>query len=258
MYKFVVERYNAILTCCRNLLRRLVRFWLYAAIVGVLALATLLGAVSVAISGKDVFRAFSDMLVKAGLPIREVVIKGNHMAQPNDVLYVIDNERSIVLLGLEDLKMRIKHRNPWIKDVAITRLLHSGVLNINVKEYEAFANWNHHGVNSIIDNTGHVIVNSVPRFSNLVSICCDDAKEDLHFVRAILDDDSALVAMVSSLFWVEGKRWDVDLSSGLRIKLPEDNPVEAWFHLMKEYPIFDNFFIWKEIDMRDANDIRIK
>lgn len=202
------------------------------------------------VHSSKVAQALSDVLVGMGISVREVLVHGNHMVDPSDVLRVVDKRKSIVMLPLKRLSNLVKLQNPWIKEVSINRVLYSGTLNIRIQEHKAFANWCHHGVNSIIDDAGYVIVNSEERFDNLVSIYGDDVIEDLQFVSKILREGEVLSTMISSFSWSDGKQWDINFSSGLRVRLPEFNPYAAWESLVHMHYDYSDLLMWEEIDMR--------
>ncbi|MGN7679073.1 MAG: cell division protein FtsQ/DivIB [Anaplasma sp.] len=203
-------------------------------------------------------QTISSALVDAGLGTMEVIVRGNHTVDTEGVLYVVDTEKPIVFLSLSKLRNRIKSYSPWIKEAVVQRTLTGGVLNIMIEEYVAFANWHHNGVNSIIDNTGHTIVESDRRFDNLVSIYGDTALDGLHFVREVLSDDGVLSTMVSSFSWLGNRRWDVNFSSGLQVKLPESNPQAAWNYLVQLHRTSGELLMWQVIDMRIPDKIFIK
>ncbi|MCU7611689.1 FtsQ-type POTRA domain-containing protein [Anaplasma capra] len=202
--------------------------------------------------------AISDVLIGAGFATKEVVVRGSSVVSVAEILQMINRDRPIVLLSLRKLRNRIKSHSPWVKEVAVHRELTSGVLSITVEEYAAFANWRHHGVNSIIDNTGHVIVDSDERFDNLVSIYGDEALEDLHFVREVLNNGGILSTMISSFSWLGNRRWDVGFSSGLQVRLPENNPQAAWNYLVQLHKSSGELLMWKVIDMRIPDKIFIR
>lgn len=210
------------------------------------------------VSGDRVFSIVSDGLVSFGLPVNKVVIRGNFMANHSAVYDVVDEGQSIVLLPLRELRQQIRKQSPWIKDVKINRVLSSGILNVDIEEHDAFANWCHHGINSVIDRTGYVITNSEGRLEHLVSVYGDDAVDHLGFVRDVLGDSGPLSTMISSFSLLDAGGWNVDFSSGLRVKLPGSNPQEAWRRLMQLYLDSDGLLMWSEIDMRNADRISVK
>ena len=108
------------------------------------------------------------------------------------------------------MRTQIKSSNRWIKDVSVKRLLPNTLL-ITIQEYSAFANWYHDHKNSIIDNLGHVIIDSCDIRDDLTSIYGDNALSHLDFIREIIDN-SIIGSMISSITYVDTDWLDIILS----------------------------------------------
>ncbi|KJV69126.1 cell division protein FtsQ/DivIB [Candidatus Neoehrlichia procyonis] len=201
--------------------------------------------------------SISHFLVDNGFAIDKVIISGNKSVSKSEILQFVDRRGTIIFLSINDLRDKIKSSSKWIKDVIIKRVL-PGTIYIEIQEYFAFANWVHNGVNSIIDNTGHVIVAKSGRVNNLISIYGDNALKNLYFVREILNDNSILSTMISSFVWVGDRRWNIVFSSGLEVRLPENNPHIAWNYLTYLNRTSNEFVTWKMVDMRIDGKIYIK
>ncbi|QXK91743.1 FtsQ-type POTRA domain-containing protein [Neoehrlichia mikurensis] len=199
----------------------------------------------------------SNILINNGFVIDKVIISGNASINKSDILQFVDRKCAIIFLSINDMRDRIKSSNAWIKDVVIKRVL-PNTIYIEVQEYYAFANWIHNGINSIIDNTGHVIVNTSNRANNLISIYGDNALHNLYFIREVLSDNSMLSAMISSFIWVGDRRWDIIFSSGLEVRLPESDPHIAWNYLAYLNRTSNEFITWKVVDMRVTGKIFIQ
>lgn len=255
MYRFLSQRgHNLVISLRGEAFLAYVRY-VAAAIVIVLGVFLVFPLL---VPEEKVFRMLSDGLISIGLPVRNVVVQGNVMVSQGAIRDVVDQDRSIVLLSLKGLGQRIKQHSPWIKDVRISRVLASGTLKISIKEHDAFANWYHHGINSVVDRGGYVIINSEGRLAHLVSVYGDDAVEYFEFVREVLDGDGALSSMISSFSLLDTGGWNVDFSSGLRVKLPRAGAKEAWARLTQLYLESDGLLMWREIDMRNVDKISVK
>ncbi|ABD44735.1 cell division FtsQ family protein [Ehrlichia chaffeensis str. Heartland] len=198
----------------------------------------------------------SNQLVNYGFAVERVVIDGNKFVTSDYIEKFIDIDKSILFISLSELQKKIKSNNKWIKDVSVKRLL-PNVLQIKVLEYLPFANWYHNYGSSIIDDTGHVIVDSEEEEDDLISIYGNEALKDLHFIKKLLNENSVLSNMISSMSYVDGGRWDIVLSSGVNIKLPKENPHNAWNSLLSIYEASNEFLIWKSVDMRIPSQINI-
>lgn len=198
----------------------------------------------------------SDQLVRWGFSIDEIVIDGNKFATSDCIQKFIDSDRSILFMSLSELRRKIKDSSQWIKDVSVKRLL-PNILEIKILEYLPFANWYHDYGSSIIDDTGHIIVNSNEEQDDLISIYGNEALKGLHFVKELINENSVLSNMISSMYYVDDGRWDIILSSGVNIKLPKENPYNAWNNLLNIYEASNEFLIWKTVDMRIPAQINI-
>ncbi|MEH0831211.1 cell division protein FtsQ/DivIB [Anaplasma bovis] len=193
--------------------------------------------------------SISDVFLALGFSVKEIVIKGNSAVTDEQILRVIENQRSIVLLPLNELCERIKKQSPWIKKVSISRVIPSGVLNVSIVEYEAFANWYHGGINSIIDDTGYVILDHDRRYENLISIYGENAVQNLAFIKRILGSGDELSTMISSFVFADGGKCSIDFSSGLRVKFSQHDADVVWNKLVGLYEASSGILMQKIIDM---------
>ena len=203
-----------------------------------------------------VLNSISTHLTNHGFAIDEIVIRGNKSVNSEYIRHFVDDNKSILFVSLSKLQKELKASSQWIKDVSVKRLL-PNVLHIEIQEYSPFANWYHDNGSSIIDDTGYVIVNDYGEQDDLISIYGDEALENLDFIRKLVSDNNVLSSMISSVSYVDSSRWDIILSSGLHIKLPEKNPYDAWNSLLRVYEASNEFLIWKVVDMRVPPGINI-
>ena len=69
---------------------------------------------------------------------------------------------------------------------------------------------------------------------SIVPIIFGDAKLARNFASKmlnILSSEPSLFHQVWAISFVGKRRWDISLRSGIKIKLPENNPSEAWTRL---------------------------
>ncbi|KYW90523.1 cell division protein FtsQ/DivIB [Ehrlichia ruminantium] len=197
----------------------------------------------------------SDQLVNCGFTVDKILIDGNEYVSSDEIRKLVD-ARSIFFVSLADLRNKIESSHPWIKDVSVKRLL-PNTLQITVQEYSAFANWHHDNKNSIIDSFGHVIVDNCSIRDDLTSIHGDGALTHLDFIREVVNDNTLVGGMVSSITYVDSHWWDIVLSSGLNIKLPNNDSYAAWRELLNIYKASSEFLVWKTIDMRVPGKVNI-
>ncbi|AAZ68701.1 cell division protein FtsQ/DivIB [Ehrlichia canis] len=199
----------------------------------------------------------SDKLINCGFAVDDIVINGNKFVPSDYIRGFVSVNKSILFLPLSELQKEIKDSSKWIKSVSVKRLL-PNVLQIRVLEYLPFANWYHDDGSSIIDDTGHVIVSDYDEQDDLVSIYGNEALQGLHFIKKLVNENSVLSNMISSMFYFDDGSWDIVLSSGLNIKLPKENPYNAWNNLLSICEASSEFLIWKTVDMRVPTQINIE
>ena len=199
----------------------------------------------------------SNKLINCGFAIDDIVVSGNKFVTSDYIRGFVSVNKSILFLPLNELRKEIKDSSQWIKNVSVKRLL-PNVLQIKVLEYLPFANWYHDDSSSIIDDTGHVIVSDYDEQDDLISIYGNEALKGLHFIKKLISENSVLSNMISSMFYFDDGSWDIVLSSGLNIKLPKENPYNAWNSLLSIYEASSEFLIWKTVDMRVPTQIKIE
>ena len=204
----------------------------------------------------SILNGISTSLIGHGFAVDQIIIDGNKSVNSDYIRQFVDDNKSILFISLSKLQQKLKDSSQWVKNVSIKRLL-PNVLHIHVQEYSPFANWYHNDGSSIIDDTGYVIVDNYDEQDDLISIYGDDALKDLDFIRKLVNDNNVLSSMISSVSYVGNNCWDIILSSGLHIKLPEENPYNAWNSLLRVYEASNEFLIWKVVDMRVPNGINI-
>ncbi|QGR02997.1 FtsQ-type POTRA domain-containing protein [Ehrlichia ruminantium] len=197
----------------------------------------------------------SDQLVNYGFAVNEIIINGNEHVNSDDIRKLVD-ARSIFFVSLSELRNKIISSHQWIKDVSVRRVLPS-TLEIAIQEYSPFANWYHDRKNALIDDLGHVIIDDCNIRDDLTSIYGDKALSHLDFIRKIINDNSIVSGMVSSVTYVDNSWWDIVLSSGLNIKLPKEEAYVVWCNLLDMYKASSEFLVWKTIDMRIPGKVDI-
>ena len=125
---------------------------------------------------------------------------------------------------------------PWVKDVAI-RKLYPGRLAVGVVEKRAAAVWQHKDRLTVVDQSGELIakfgiadlINN--RFSHLPHLVGMGAPEAADEILPSVALYPAIAGRVRSYVRVAGRRWDLGLSNGLTIRLPENGLLDKLYEL---------------------------
>ena len=134
---------------------------------------------------------------------------------------------SSLALDLPVLQSQVAKMAP-VSDVEIF-FRDGGVLQVDVTERAPFAVWrNPEGVH-VVDATGHVVEVLAARWerAELPLIAGEGANTRMAEADALLSVAAPLQDDLRGLVFVGERRWDVVLEDGIRILLPEENPVPA-------------------------------
>lgn len=159
---------------------------------------------------------------QSGLRLRSVQIEGVSGARSEEIRQVVlpQGRSSLLAANPTVVKARVEALD-WVRSVEVTRLWPS-TLRVRVTRREAFALVQREGVASVVDADGRpapdATIEDYQRLPLLVGVgALGSAREILE----ALDNAPAVRERAHALIRVAGRRWDVELRSGLRIMLPE-------------------------------------
>jgi len=136
-----------------------------------------------------------------------------------------------------------------VRLATVKRMLPDTVL-LGVVEREAIALWQHKGHFALIDHEGTVIEDrGFERFGGLLVVVGKDAPVHAAALLGMLATQPNLLAQVRTAVWVGGRRWNLQLDSGIDVRLPEENPASAWARLA-EYER-TNRVLARDVEMLD-------
>ncbi|MEQ9259145.1 MAG: cell division protein FtsQ/DivIB [Roseovarius sp.] len=117
---------------------------------------------------------------------------------------------------------------PAVKDATL-RVRRGGTLVVEVNEREPVAVWRNHDGLGLVDRQGYVVADLATRAerADLPVIAGAGADKDVEGALAIITAARPLGKRLLGLVRVGERRWDVVLTEGQRILLPEERPVRA-------------------------------
>lgn len=228
---------------------------------GVLLALALLGATGLfgSIRGGeyDIFVAeqgdVRDVLAKvAGLGIDGITIVGAHELSEDEIVATsgITTRDSLLFLDAAAVRARIKDA-PLVRDVSVRKLYPARLL-IEVQEREPYALWQMNGQVQIVSADGMAIDRLTDeRFARLPFVVGEDANLRVPEFQKIVEGAGELRDQIRAGTLVAGRRWNIKLTSGLEIKLPELAPEVAFARfakLAREMRILDKDLI--SVDLR--------
>lgn len=177
----------------------------------------------------------------SGMVLQNILLDGHKYTPKSEIIAAVTGAgENKIFIGYPIMQIdlwRIKsnlEKLTWVKHASVTRQLPS-TLSIAVTERQPMALWQNDGKVKLIDIDGETInETNLEKFSNLIILVGSNVPYHAgHFLKFISSTPD-IAAMISSGVLVNGRRWNVKLKNGILIKLPEDNPEEAWKFLTQK------------------------
>ena len=177
----------------------------------------------------DLFLKFINL--KTETKLKEIHIIGRENISKELLLkkLKLTTETSIMGINLKSLTEKI-HSINWIKSAVIERRM-PHTLIIKIEEYKPFALLQIKDEHIIISSEGKKIIKDNGRFGYLPVINGPGSEKFASKMLNILSSEPTLFHQVWAISFVGKRRWDISLRSGIKIKLPENNTLEAWTRL---------------------------
>jgi cell division protein FtsQ len=163
-----------------------------------------------------------------GFRIAAISLTGSKEVSRQEILATVGvtGRASLLFLDADTARARLL-TNPWIADAAVLKL-YPDRLQITVKERQAFALWQKDGQVSVIADDGTVLEPFVEdRFLGLPLVVGRGAQLGAKDFLALVDQHPNLRAQVRASILVAQRRWDLRLSNGINVQLPETDAGRA-------------------------------
>lgn len=192
-----------------------------------------------------------------------------NLAQVNSISIVTDSKdadmdamraaagglvRDTYRVDLDALNARIA-AVPGVKKSAVRRLP-NGNLAVRADMYRAVAQWSDGENYFPLSADGTVVNNPSPTRDIGAVVFVGVLPDDISDITAAARN---MVADVSHMEWIEGRRWNLVTMGGITVMLPEENPVQAistLISLNQNHGLLGKKL--KVIDMRDNTRILVK
>ena len=198
----------------------------------------------------------------AGFRIASVALSGNRQITREEVLATagVTGRSSLLFLDVNAARERLK-ANPWIADATVLKLFPDR-LQISIVERQAFALWQHDGRLSVIARDGAVLEPYVARrFNRLPLVVGKGAAERAEEFLAVLDRlPLHLREQVKASVFVAERRWNLRLSNGMDIRLPEleaDRALARLAELDREKQLLSRDILAVDLRLPDRVTVRL-
>lgn len=172
------------------------------------------------------------MTVDLDFTVQEVLVLGRHETAREELLAAVGVRRGSPMFSLDlgEAKARVEDL-PWVRTAIVERHLPNTIV-LRVFERQPLALWQNEGRFALIDFDGAVITDKrLERFSDLLVVVGEDAPRHTAELLRILGTQSELMMKVKAAVRVGGRRWNLRLENGIDVRLPEEEPEQAWARL---------------------------
>jgi cell division protein FtsQ len=163
-----------------------------------------------------------------GFRIAEISLTGSKEVGREAVLTTagVRGRASLLFLDADAARKRLM-ANPWIADAAVLKL-YPDRLQITITERQAFALWQEQGRIDVIAADGTVLERFVEdRYRDLPLVVGRGAERQAKDFLALLARYPDIRSQLRASVLVAERRWNLRLSNGVDVRLPENNVGEA-------------------------------
>ena len=157
-----------------------------------------------------------------GFRIAAVSLSGEKEVSREEILTTagVTGRASLLFLDADAARQRLL-ANPWIADAAVLKF-YPDRLQITITERHAFALWQKDGRVSVIAADGTVLEPFVEkRYLGLPLVVGRDAERQAKDFLAIIDRHPEIRSALRASILVADRRWDLRLTNGVNVELPE-------------------------------------
>ena len=172
--------------------------------------------------------ALAKEAARGGLVVRHIRIEGRNNTPPAILREAMDIHHGTPILAvpIRAVAGRID-RLSWVQAATVERRLPDTIV-IRLTERRPFAIWQDHGTFRVIDRDGNVVTDRhVTDFRRLPLVVGPGAPPEAARLIDALNAQPELMSRVAASVRVGGRRWDLDMKSGMTVRLPGGHAVRA-------------------------------
>ncbi len=175
-------------------------------------------------------RSFGETSLKiSGLVVKNISIIGANKTSILALKKILSSSKhypSIFSINVEALKNKIE-KFPWVQQVSVKRRW-PNTLIISLIEKKALALWQNNSKLTLIDTKGtQIAVRNLKPFKHFPLVVGKNANKKAFYLFETLSKTPYLRKLVKSASFIYNRRWNLNLSTGIVVQLPEANWAEA-------------------------------
>lgn len=164
-----------------------------------------------------------DLSAKSGFRVHEILVTGRGEIDQDDLLQKLDIRTGMPIFSVPigDTQKNLSSI-PWVKTVSVSRRLPDRIV-VAITERVPAALWQHNKQLVAIDVDGKTLTDRhLDNWKNLPLLVGADAPQHAGEILTLLAAEPEIANYLASAVRVGDRRWDLRLTNGLIIKLPEE------------------------------------
>ena len=188
--------------------------------------------------------------MEAGFVLDEVFVHGRKEASGKDILEALSVERGQPLVNFdpEEARKRVEALG-WVEKASVQRKLPNNII-VKLTERVPVAIWQSADRYVLVDKSGvEISTEDVGRYTHLKVLTGEDAPKHTLDLLHIINQTPELQKRVVGAAWVGDRRWTLHLDNKISVRLPAENPQQAWRKLA--LMIQDHDLLSRDIELID-------
>jgi len=201
--------------------------------------------------------------VDAGLYVEDLLVEGRENADAALIMAILNVEKGGPILAFDpDSARQSLEKIAWIKSARVERRLPNQIY-VHLTERKPMALWKKYGDDNrirLVDDSFYVL-SSAPhsKFKDYVMVTGEGAEGSATKLLRLISAEPEIKPYVDRIDFINGRRWDIVMSRGMVVKMPENDTELALRKLASmhaESGLLDRDL--QAIDMRDHNKVTVR
>jgi len=177
---------------------------------------------------------------KMGFRVKDILVEGRQYSDSGAILALMNVQAGDPILALNPAMAKEQiEKITWVESVHVERRL-PDTIYIRLTERTPLALWENEGKVFVIDSNGVALTQQrLDLFKDLLMIRGEGAPEKSLNLSVILQAEKDILTFIDHAILIDGRRWDLLLEDGKRIKLPEKDASIAVRSIMQEHQEHD-------------------
>lgn len=172
--------------------------------------------------------ALNHLSASGGFRLSQVEVRGREKTDAALITQALGMKQGegIFTVSLDDIRHHLEQIDT-VRHATVERRLPDRLF-IDLQERQPVAIWQNQQTLRVVDADGVVLEKEAPAdYKKLMVVVGEDAPKHLPELFQMLSQQASLVDDVTSAVRVGGRRWDLRLKNGMKIMLPEEEPLIA-------------------------------